>query len=60
MRTAFIDRTRSRAARDEVDQQVARGESSYARLRAGQDLVIEPALGAAITDLCGAAEDLAR
>ena len=60
MLPAFIDRTRSRAVFNEVARQVARGESSYARLRAGQELVIEPALGAAITDLCGAAEDLAR
>jgi len=57
---AFIDRTRSCAAFNEVARQVAGGESRYVRLRAGQELVIEPALGAAITDLYGAAEDLAR
>ena len=59
MLPAFIDRTRSRAAFNEVARQVAGGESSYVRLRSGQELVIEPARGATITDIRGAAQDLA-
>jgi glutamate-1-semialdehyde 2,1-aminomutase len=50
---AFIDRTRSRAAFDEIARYVAGGESSYARLRAGQELVIDRASGATIRDLDG-------
>ena len=53
MPAASIDRTSSRAAFDEIARHVAGGESSYARLRAGQELVIEQARGATITDLDG-------
>ena len=53
MPAAAIDRTRSRAAFDEIARHVAGGESSYARLRAGQELVIEQACGATITDVDG-------
>ena len=53
MPAAFIDRTRSRAAFDEIARHVAGGESSYARLRAGQELVIEQARGATIRDVDG-------
>jgi len=49
----FLDRSRSRAAFDEIARHVAGGESSYARLRAGQELVIERARGATITDVDG-------
>jgi glutamate-1-semialdehyde 2,1-aminomutase len=48
-----LDRTRSRAAFDEIALHVAGGESSYARLRVGQELVIEQAQGATIRDLDG-------
>ncbi len=53
MPPAFLDRTRSRAAFDEIARHVAGGESSYARLRAGQELVIDRARGATIRDLDG-------
>lgn len=49
----FLDRSRSRAAFDEIARHVAGGESSYARLRAGQELVIAEAHGATICDLDG-------
>jgi glutamate-1-semialdehyde 2,1-aminomutase len=45
--------TRSRAAFAEIARHVAGGESSYARLRAGQELVIEHAAGARIRDVDG-------
>jgi glutamate-1-semialdehyde 2,1-aminomutase len=48
-----LDHTRSRAAFAEIARHVAGGESSYARLRAGQELVIEEARGATIRDLDG-------
>ena len=48
-----LDRRRSRAAFEEVARYVAGGESSYARLRAGQELVIAEARGATIRDLDG-------
>ncbi len=47
------DRRRSRAAFAEIARHVAGGESSYARLRAGQELVIAEAHGATIRDLDG-------
>ena len=53
MPAPFLDRSRSRAAFDEIARHVAGGESSYARLRAGQELVIERARGATITDVDG-------
>jgi glutamate-1-semialdehyde 2,1-aminomutase len=53
MAPAFIDRTRSRDAFDEIARHVAGGESSYARLRTGQELVIDRASGATIRDLDG-------
>jgi len=49
----YLDRSRSRAAFDEIARHVAGGESSYARLRAGQELVITEARGATIRDLDG-------
>jgi len=51
--TPSVDRSRSRAAFAEIARHVAGGESSYARLRAGQELVIEEAHGATIRDLDG-------
>jgi len=48
-----LDRSRSRAAFDVIARHVAGGESSYARLRAGQELVITHAQGATIRDLDG-------
>ena len=53
MTVPFLERTRSRAAFDEIALHVAGGESSYARLRAGQELVIDQARGATIRDLDG-------
>lgn len=44
---------RSRAAFSQIARHVAGGESSYARLRAGQELVIEHAAGARIRDADG-------
>jgi len=49
----FLDRSRSSSAFDQIARYVAGGESSYARLRAGQELVIEQACGATITDVDG-------
>lgn len=46
-------RTRSRVAFARIAETVAGGESSYARLRAGQELVIERAAGASIEDADG-------
>ena len=48
-----LDRSRSRSAFDRIAVHVAGGESSYARLRAGQELVISDAQGATIRDLDG-------
>ena len=48
-----LDQNRSRAAFDEIARFVAGGESSYARLRAGQELVIDRADGARIRDADG-------
>ncbi len=48
-----LDHRRSRAAFAEIARHVAGGESSYARLRAGQELVISEAKGATIRDLDG-------
>jgi glutamate-1-semialdehyde 2,1-aminomutase len=53
MPAPFLDRSRSRAAFARIARHVAGGESSYARLRAGQELVIEEARGATIRDLDG-------
>lgn len=53
MPAPFLDRSRSLAAFAEIARHVAGGESSYARLRAGQELVIEEARGATIRDLDG-------
>ena len=53
MPVPYLDRSRSRAAFDEIALHVAGGESSYARLRAGQELVITEARGATIRDLDG-------
>ena len=53
MSTTSPDRVRSRAAFVEIARRVAGGESSYARLRAGQELVIDEARGATIRDLDG-------
>ena len=50
---ASISRPLSRAAFDQIARHVAGGESSYARLRAGQELVIDEARGARIRDLDG-------
>ena len=49
----FLDRNRSRAGFAEIARHVAGGESSYARLRAGQELVLMEARGATIRDLDG-------
>jgi glutamate-1-semialdehyde 2,1-aminomutase len=46
-------RPRSREAFEAIARHVAGGESSYARLRAGQELVIDHAAGAWIRDLDG-------
>lgn len=54
MTHASIGGYRSRAAFAEIARHVAGGESSYARLRAGQELVIEHAEGARIRDADGA------
>jgi glutamate-1-semialdehyde 2,1-aminomutase len=48
-----LDRSCSRAAFARIARHVAGGESSYARLRSGQELVIEQAGGAVIRDLDG-------
>ena len=53
MPAPFLDRSRSRAAFAQIALHVAGGESSYARLRTGQELVIEEAQGATIRDLDG-------
>ncbi len=53
MPAPFLDRSRSRAAFAQIARHVAGGESSYARLRTGQELVIEEARGATIRDLDG-------
>jgi glutamate-1-semialdehyde 2,1-aminomutase len=51
--TTKADRPLSRAAFAEIARTVAGGESSYARLRAGQELVIERAHGPTIEDADG-------
>ena len=53
MAHASIAGARSRRAFAEIARHVAGGESSYARLRAGQELVIEHAAGARIRDADG-------
>lgn len=53
MRAASLNRSGSRAAFREIARHVAGGESSYARLRAGAELVIERASGARIRDADG-------
>ena len=53
MAHASIAGARSRAAFAEIARHVAGGESSYARLRAGQELVIEHAAGPRIRDADG-------
>ena len=53
MPSPFLDRSRSRAGFAEIARHVAGGESSYARLRAGQELVLMEARGATIRDLDG-------